>query len=63
MVRDFVGRQSRRLAKLLGERIELARKVVVRNTQRAGFMARGKRRALLDGELIEREVVGGMIEG
>ena len=62
MVRDFVSRQSRRLAQLLGERIELAGKFSVRNTQRAGFMECGKRRALLDGELIEREMVRGVIE-
>ena len=62
MIGNLVGRQPRSLAKLLGEAIQLARLLAVRDAQRAGGMPRGERRALLDGELIEREVVGGMIQ-
>ncbi len=36
--------------------------LAVGDAQRAGRMPRGERRALLDGELIEREMVGGMVE-
>src|SRR5512144_2917981 len=62
VVRDFVGRQSGSLAQLLRDGIKLAGKLALRNTQRACGMARRKRRALLDGQLIEREVIGDMIE-
>ena len=62
MVGDLVGRQPRRLAKLLGQAIKLARLLAVGDAQRAGRMKRGERCALLDGELIQREVIGGVVE-
>src|ERR1700730_3079960 len=62
MVGDLVGRKPCRLAKLLGEQVERARQIAIRNVQHAGIMARGEWRALLDGELIERKVVCGEAE-
>src|SRR5262245_30993321 len=60
MVRDFVSGESRRLAKFLGEEILRPGFHAVRCSECAGLVARGERRAGLDRELIEREVVGGV---
>ena len=62
MIGDLVGREARNLAKLLGQAIKLARQLALGDAQRAGRMKRRERRAVLDGELIQRKVVGGMVE-
>ncbi len=62
MVGDLIGREARNLAKLLGQGIKLARQLAVGDAQRAGGMKRREWRAVLDGELIQRKVVGGMVE-
>src|SRR5262245_1904240 len=62
MVRYLISRESCRLAQLLRELVERTRTRPIRDAQSAGGMARGERRALLDGELVEREVVRSVIE-
>src|SRR6478736_1394923 len=57
VVRHFVGRQASAIAQLLGEEIEGLGLLAVRDCEIAGGMQRGERRARLDGELIERQVV------
>ena len=58
VVRHLVSGQPRFLAKLLRQLVERAAASPFGIAQRARGVARGERRALLDGELIEREVVG-----
>ena len=59
VVRDLVGGQTGGGADLLRRVVERARRVLVRDDELAGGMQRGERRVLLDGELIERQMLGG----
>ena len=59
VVGNLVGRQAVRGANLQGGVVQLAAEIVVGNDELARGMERGKRRVLLDGQLIEREVVAG----
>ena len=59
VVRDLVGREAARLADLLGEIVERARRVLVRYDERAGPLQALEPGAGLDGKLVEREVLGG----
>ena len=62
MVGDLIGRQAARRADLLGQVVEIARGVLVGNDELAGGMQRGERRLVLDRELVEREVLGGLVD-
>ncbi len=59
MVRDLVGRQPGFAHTQLGELVERPGAVVIGDGEGAAGMRGMKSRALLDGELIEREVVAG----
>ena len=59
VIGDLVGRQAARRRDLLRHVVERARAIVVRDDELAGRVQRGERRVLLDGELIEREMLGG----
>src|SRR5262245_15437487 len=63
MVGDLVGGQAGRGADLLRGVIERTRHVLVWRDQLAGRMQRRERRVWLDGELIEREMLGGLRDG
>ena len=59
VVGDLVGRETRRRRHLLRQVVERARRVVVGQRERAVPFQPPEGRALLDGELIEREMVVG----
>ena len=59
VIGDFVGRQAGRRRGVERRRIERDRRVLVGRDELAGAVERGEGRAVLDGELVEREVVGG----
>ena len=59
VVGNLVGRQSRGGADLLGDVIERARDRLVRGLQLARGVQAEERRALLDGQLIQRQMLGG----
>src|SRR5262249_46555183 len=63
MVGNLVGRQACARADRLRRVIERAGDVVVGNDELARRMQRGKRRVLLDGELIEREMLARLDSG
>src|SRR5262249_57872705 len=63
MVGNLVGRQACARADRLRRVIERAGGVVVGDDELARRMQRGKRRVLLDGELIEREVLARLDSG
>ena len=63
MVGDLVSRKTGRLAQLLRDEVKFARACAIWDAQAARRMARGKRRAGLDGQLIEREMVLRVSEG
>ncbi|GJE60415.1 hypothetical protein MPOCJGCO_2527 [Methylobacterium trifolii] len=58
VVRDLVGREPRRPADILRHVVEGARDLVVRRHQPAGRRQPEERRAGLDGELVEGQVLG-----
>src|SRR3954452_25112627 len=59
MIGDLVGGQPACGAHLLREVIERARSIAVRNRELAGGMQCRERRLGLNGQLIEREMLGG----
>ncbi len=59
VIGNLVGRQAMRRADLLGDIVELARQRLVGRLQLAGGVQAEERRALLDGELVERQMFGG----
>ena len=63
VIGNLVGRQAVRRANLQGGVVKLAAEIVVGNDELARGMERGKRRVLLDGQLIEREMVAGLGQG
>ena len=63
VVGNFVGRQAGLGAGRLREVVEIARGVVVGNDELAGFLQTEKRRVLLDGQLIERKMLGRLGNG
>ena len=63
VVGNFVGRQAGLGADRLREVVEIARGVVVGNDELAGFVQTEKRRVRLDGQLIEREMLGRLGNG
>ena len=63
MIGNLVGRQAGIRAHLLRRVVERARGVVVGDDELAGRMQCGKWRVLLDGELIEREMLAGLRDG
>ena len=58
VVGDLVGGQAVRLGDLLRQRIELGGELAVGNGELAGRVQAEERRLRLDGELVEREMVG-----
>ena len=58
VIGDLVGRKPVAGGDVLRERIEIRRELRLRNGELAGGVEAGERRLLLDGELVEREVVG-----
>ena len=63
VVGNLVGRQAVGGANLQGRVVKRAAEIVVGNDELARGMERGKRRVLLDGQLIEREMVAGFGQG
>ena len=59
VVGNLVGRQAGRVADFLGDGIEIGGGVVVGHGQLAGLAQREEGRVRLDGELVERQVIGG----
>ena len=56
VVGDLVGRQARALGHLLRQLVEGARRLAIGHDELAARMQLGERRALLDGELVERQM-------
>src|SRR5580704_3680469 len=63
VVGNLVGRQAVRSANLQGGVVELAAEIFVGNDELSRGVERGERRVLLDGQLIEREMVAGFGQG
>ena len=63
VVGDLVGRQAGAVADLLRQVVERAAGVVVGNDELAGLVQRVERRLRLDGELIERQMLGRFGDG
>src|SRR5581483_6039560 len=62
VVRNLVSRQAGRLAHLLSDQIKLPGKLAVGRAQGTRRVPRSEWGALFDGELIEREMIGGVLE-
>ena len=63
VIGNLVGRQAGAAADLLRQVVERAAGVVVGNDELAGLVQRVERRVRLDGELIERQMLGGFADG
>ena len=63
VVGDFVSRQAGLGADRLREIVEIAREIVVGNGELAGLVQAEERRVRLDGQLIEREMLGRFRDG
>ena len=58
VIRDLIGRKASARGLLAGDLVEVSRAVLVGNGQLAARLQIEKRRARLDGKLVERQVVG-----